>query len=160
MILPSQSISSIPPPPNPNAALTSNSPNIIPLHTCMITPYLFLARVTLTKLHTRSVSYVHSLHTINALEYQTPEPKAYNKLVPSSSFIPSTPPSLTISKTSPIQSGGSSRMTLTGFNRRSMNRMCGIPYILMKFANPVPGYVISGPVRYRISPDLGLNNGL
>ena len=35
-----------------------------------------------------------------------------------------------------------------------------IPYILMKFANPVPGCVISGPVRYRISPDLGLNNGL
>ena len=36
----------------------------------------------------------------------------------------------------------------------------GIPYILMKFANPVPGCVISGPVRYRISPDLGLNNEL
>ena len=35
-----------------------------------------------------------------------------------------------------------------------------VPYILMKFANPVPGCVISGPVRYHISPDLGLNNGL
>ena len=35
-----------------------------------------------------------------------------------------------------------------------------LPYLLMKFANPVPGCVISGPVRYHISPDLGLKNGL